>query len=256
MTTKVVGGRVVRFAALPLGLLGAWQLASVLGWLSPIFLPPPTRVLRALVALAAEGSLLEATLQTTGRALLGLGLAVVAGVLLGVVVAASPLVDDLTRPGREFLRALPTVTVVPALMVVLGVGSGLSITVVAFGAVWPILLGTVHGIRGIDPTLVDVGRVHRLGPVATTLRIRLPAALAEIVTGIRVSLAIALVIALVAEMMTGSGGLGALVIEARSRFRSADVFAIVAVMGVVGFALNAVMIRLEARSRPADVGRA
>ena len=248
-----LGGRIVRFAALPVVLLACWQLASGLGLLSPIFLPPPTRVLRALGALLADGSLLDATLLTTGRALLGLGVATVAGGVVGILVATSPLIDDLTRPGREFLRALPTVTVVPALMVVLGVGSGLSISVVALGAIWPILLATVHGLRGIDPTLVDVGRVHRLGSLATTTRIRLPAALAEIVTGIRISLAIALVIALVAEMVTGSGGLGALVIEARSRFRSADVFAIVAVIGAVGFALNAVMIRLEALSRPADL---
>lgn len=246
---KVIGIRVLYFAAVPVALLACWQLASGMRWFNPVFLPPPTRVLRSLVALLADGSLVEATLLTTGRALLGLAVAVATAVPLGILVASSPVFDDLTRPGREFLRALPTVTIVPALMVVLGVGTGLSITVVAFGALWPILLGTVHGVREIDPTLVDVGRVHRLGPLATAVRIRLPAALAEIVTGIRVSLAIALVIALVAEMMTGSGGLGALVIEARSRFRSADVFAIVAAIGVVGFVLNALMMRIETRSR-------
>lgn len=232
----------------PAALLGLWQAASMAGWVNPVYLPPPSEVARAGQGMLLDGELLAATAATVGLALAGLAISVALAVPCGALFAASRLADGLTYPAREFLRALPTVAVVPALMVILGPGRILEVVAVVFGAVWPVLLGTMLGLRQTDRILLDVARVHRLPPVRTMTMVRLPAALPQIMTGVRVSLAIALVIALVVEMMSGHGGLGSLVVEARSRFRSAEVFAIVAVMAVAGLVLNALMVRLERRA--------
>jgi ABC-type nitrate/sulfonate/bicarbonate transport system permease component len=245
--------RIVQVLALPVLFIGLWEVASTAGWVNPVFIPAPSRVAEAGYDMLLDGALLEATVQTTVRALLGLLLAVAVAVPLGLLIGASRVVDEATRPSREFFRALPTVAVIPALMIVVGVGDALTLVAVLFAAVWPILLGAVHGVQSVERTLVDVARVHRLGPVAAGVKVRLPAALPSIVTGVRISLAIALVVALVAEMMAGNGGLGSLVIEARSRFRSADVFAVVVVMGVVGLLLNAAMVGVEKRTLLARV---
>lgn len=245
--------RVAQALALPVLFVVLWEVASTSGWVNPVFVPPPSRVAEAGYDLLLDGALVEATVQTTVRALLGLLLAIAVAVPLGLLIGASRVVDDATRPSREFFRALPTVAVIPALMIVVGVDDALSLVAVLFAAVWPILLGAVHGVQAVERTLVDVARVHRLGPVAAAVKVRLPAAMPSIVTGIRISLAIALVVALVAEMMAGNGGLGSLVIEARSRFRSADVFGVVVVMGAVGLLLNAGMVALEKRTRLARV---
>ncbi|WP_165367784.1 ABC transporter permease [Phytoactinopolyspora endophytica] len=239
--------------ALPVALVGLWQLAVNAGWVNTVFVPPPADVLEAGYDGFTENGLLQATASTTGRALLGLAIAAAVAIPAGLLFAISELVDSLTSPVREFFRSLPTVTVIPALMVVVGPGDSLTLLAVAFGAVWPVLLGTMLGVRQTDQTLLDVAKVHRLSAWDSVFRVRLPAALPQIMTGLRISLAIALVIALVVEMMSGHGGLGSLVVEARSRFRNADVFAIVAVIGVVGLALNALMVRVERRSQRARV---
>ncbi|SOD99399.1 ABC transporter permease [Blastococcus haudaquaticus] len=246
--------RIGQALAVPLALLGLWELAAQAGWVNPVFVPAPSRIAEAGYDMLQDGGLLEATGETTVRALLGLLLAIVVAVPVGMLIGASRIADEVTRPSLEFFRAMPTVTVIPALMILVGIGHTLALVAIMFAAVWPILLGAVHGVRGIERTLVDVARVHRLGPVAATLKVRLPAALPGIVTGVRISLAIALVVALVAEMMTGNGGLGSLVIEARSRYRSADVFGIVVVMGVVGLLLNSGMVWLEKRAGLARIG--
>lgn len=229
----------------PVGLIALWQLASTAGWVNPVFIPPPGEVARTGLEMLTGDELIPATASTTARALLGLAIAIVIAVPAGLVFASSRLADELSQPPREFFRALPTVTVVPALMVIVGPGESLSVLAVMFGSVWPILLGTMLGVRETDPVLLDVARVHRLSTRRAVFKIRLPAALPQIMTGVRISLAIALVVALVVEMMSGNGGLGSLVVEARSRFRNAEVFAIVAVIGIVGLALNAVMVRAE-----------
>ncbi|WP_166352444.1 ABC transporter permease [Phytoactinopolyspora limicola] len=234
---------------LPAALIGLWQVASTSGWVNPVFVPPPDRVARTGYEMLTGGDLIPAAAATTGRALLGLAIAIVIAVPAGLVFASSRLADGLTYPAREFFRALPTVTIVPALMVIVGPGESLSVLAVVFGAVWPILLGTILGVRETDRVLLDVARVHRLSARRAVVKIRLPAALPQIMTGIRISLAIALVIALVVEMMSGHGGLGSMVVEARSRFRNTEVFAIVAVIGVVGLVLNALMVRIERRTR-------
>jgi sulfonate transport system permease protein len=233
----------------PIVLIALWQLASTAGWVNAIFIPPPDEVARTGLDMLLGDDLIPATAATAARALLGLVIAFAIAVPAGLVFASSRLADELSQPPREFFRALPTVTVVPALMVIVGPGESLSVLAVVFGAVWPILLGTMLGVRETDPVLLDVARVHRLSAGRAVFKIRLPAALPHIMTGVRISLAIALVIALVVEMMSGNGGLGTLVVEARSRFRNAEVFAIVAVIGIVGLLLNAVMVRVESTVR-------
>ncbi|MET4577116.1 ABC transporter permease [Ottowia thiooxydans] len=229
------------------GLLACWWMASHAGWISRVFLPTPEATLSSLRDGLVDGDLGSYTLATVGRMLAGWGLAGVAGIALGALVGSSAAARAWIGPTLEFIRPLPASAVIPLAIAIFGLSSGMVLAVVAFGAMWPVLLATVHGLAGVHVRLREVATALQLGRMEFLWKIGLPNALPDIVAGMRLALTVSLIVSVVGEMIASQPGLGQAILLAARSFRASELFAGIALLGAIGFVSNAVLALLERR---------
>jgi ABC-type nitrate/sulfonate/bicarbonate transport system permease component len=148
-------------------------------------------------------------------------------------------------PTLELIRPLPASAVIPVFVLMLGLNDGMIVAVIAFASLWPVLLATVHGFRTIEPRLIEVGRMLGLSRREFIWKMALPNAMPDIFAGIRLALTVSLILAVVAEMLSGLIGLGHNIMMAARAFRSADLYAGIIVLGAVGYVTNAALERVE-----------
>jgi len=225
-------------------LVALWWAASHAGWVSRVFLPTP-EAMAASLAEGLRGDLLGYTLATVGRMLEGWLLASVFGVVLGAAIGVSPSVRAWVQPTLEFIRPLPASALVPLAISIFGLNPGMVLFVVAFGAMWPVLLATVHGFAAVEPRLSEVARCLQLPRAAFVWKIGLPNALPDILAGMRLSMTISLIVAVVGEMIASQSGLGQAILLAARSFRASELFAGIALLGLIGFASNALLALAE-----------
>jgi sulfonate transport system permease protein len=233
-----------------LGLIIAWQLLAEARLISPIFFPAPSRALGVLAERVADGSIFAPLAATVLRMIFGWLLACLAGIALGAAIASSRIARDLLEPTLEFVRPLPASSVIPVAILFLGLSNAMSLAVIAFGAIWPVLLASIHGFAAVPRELRDVADVLGFSRGKYLKSIALPAAAPDIMAGVRVSLAIALILTVVTEMQASLAGLGWDIFYAQRVYRSADLYAGLIVLGIVGFAANHVLQRLERQALP------
>lgn len=219
----------------------AWELTVRTRWSELEFLPAPTAIARALIELIASGVLLERTVHTLGIALGGWVAACSIGLALGVLLGLSDAAHRYSITSVEVLRAIPPITFIPAALLVLGFSPRMELVIVVYAGVWPLLITTIGGVRGVPLPLLDVARMLQMSTATMVRRIILPAALPSIVVGARLALSLCLVLAVVAEMIGNPAGLGNGLIRARSGLQPARMFAYVLTIGLLGVALNAAL---------------
>ncbi len=238
-------------AALSLAVLGAvlaaWSAASHGGWVSPVFLPTPTAALDSLRDGWRDGELAAYTLATAGRMLVGWLLASLAGIALGALIGSSGTARAWLQPTLEFVRPLPASAVMPLAISLFGLGPTMVLAVVAFGAMWPVLLATVHGFASVHERLREVAQALQLSRGAFVWKLGLPNALPDIVAGMRLAMTVALIISVVGEMLASQPGLGQAILLAARSFRASELFAGVMLLGAIGFASNALLALAERR---------
>lgn len=228
-------------------LVGLWQVAADARLVSPVFFPSPQRTLAALVAMEERGDLWRPMAATSLRMFYGWVLASLVGVLLGAAIARSGPARAYLEPILEYLRPLPASAIIPPAILFLGLTSKMAVAVISFGALWPVLLGAYHGFRSVDPQLAEMAAALRMGSVAFLWKVALPSALPDIFAGVRVSLAIALILAIVTEMQSAQSGLGFNILMAQRSFRSPELYAGIIVLGVLGLCTNQVLLAAERR---------
>jgi sulfonate transport system permease protein len=233
-----------------LGLIVVWQVLAEARLISPIFFPAPSRAIGVLAERVADGSIFAPLTATVLRMIFGWLLACLAGVALGAAIASSRIARDLLEPTLEFLRPLPASSVIPVAILFLGLSNTMSLAVIAFGAIWPVLLATIHGFGAVPRELHDVADVLGFSRGKYLKSVALPAAAPDIMAGVRVSLAIAIILAVVTEMQASLGGLGWDIFYAQRVYRSADLYAGLIVLGIVGFVANYLLQRLERQALP------
>src|SRR4029077_13823781 len=205
--------------------------------------------LRALYDGLADGTLSGEIGFTLHAYLEGLALAIVIGVTAGVLIGSSRTLLDASSVVIEFLRPMPAVALIPLAIVLFGpFGIAAHRFVVAFAAVWPILINTIYGVRGVDRLLHDVARTSGVGSAGRLLRVTLPAALPSIAIGIRISAAIALVVCVTAEFVTGAGGVGDFMDDQRAALKVPELYAAVVLVSLIGFAVNVGLRAVERRT--------
>jgi ABC-type nitrate/sulfonate/bicarbonate transport system permease component len=227
--------------------LGFWAAVTQAGWVSPVFLPGPAATWRSLAEGWGGGDLQALTWGTVERMAWGWALACAAGLALGGLVGSSALLRAWLQPSLELLRPLPASALVPVAIALGGLSPGMVLLVIAFGAVWPVLLATAQGFASIEPRLHEVGRLLGMSRAGFFFKIGLPHALPDALAGMRLSLTIALILAIVGEMLASQPGLGLAILQAARSFRSADLFAGVALLGAVGLFSNALLGLAERR---------
>lgn len=239
------GHRLLGFALL-LGLLGLWQV-SAQGWVDSPNWPPVTDIARALLDGLRSGELVQVFGSTLWRMAAGFAAGCAMGVLLGLAMASVPSLDAALGPLVELLRPIPIPAIVPPLILLLGIDDAMKIFVVAFASFFPVLVNTVGGVRAVDRTTLDVARTLQAGRVRTLTRVVLPASLPYILAGMRTSLALALIVSVVAEMIAGSEGIGYHLITMQYAMRASDMYAAIFLLAAVGYTLNLLLLGVERR---------
>jgi ABC-type nitrate/sulfonate/bicarbonate transport system permease component len=224
-----------------------WWLASHLQWVSKVFLPTPEAALAALAEGLATGELAAFTAATVWRMVLGWGLASVVGVALGALIGSSAAARAWLQPTLEFVRPLPASALLPLAIALFGLSPTMVLTVVAFGAMWPVLLATIHGFATVHPRLAEVAQALQIGRIAFAWKVGLPNALPDIAAGLRLALTVALIVSVVGEMIASQAGLGQAILLAARAFRASELFAGVMLLGAIGFASNAMLALAERR---------
>ncbi|MCD2173422.1 ABC transporter permease [Rhizobium sp. C4] len=230
-----------------LALLALWQWIANHGYVSKVFLPGPDRAFAALTRDYSSGKLFTEVGQTVLRMALGWLVASAIGIGLGAAIGISPFARTWIAPTFEFIRPLPASAIAPVAIVFLGMTDNMILLLIAFGSVWPMLLTTIHGFSNVHPRLDEVARVLRLNRFERVYKIALPAAMPDILGGLRLGLTIALILAVVGEMITVQGGLGSRILLAARGFRAPDIFAGVIMLGLIGLATNVALTALERR---------
>jgi ABC-type nitrate/sulfonate/bicarbonate transport system permease component len=207
-------------------------------------------ILAKTAEIFADGSLwgpLGSTLYLLFTAyLLGSLLAISLGLLMG---RFQPL-HDLFEPLIEVLRPLPKPALLPPLILFLGLGDAMKLTVVGLGVFFPVLINTIQGVRGTNPLQLDVARTFGHSRASALFTVVLPSALPMIFAGLRVSLGLGLILVVIAEMLAGTGGVGYLIIDMQRSFQVARMYAWILILALLGFTLNQLFLRLERRAIP------
>ncbi|MGO2112348.1 MAG: ABC transporter permease [Pseudoclavibacter sp.] len=235
-----------------IALLLLWQVATMLAT-SPFF-PQPLLIFERAAALwfPNETGLLNENVRadvipSIGRMLSGYAISVVAGVILGVSIGLSQRLADYIDPIVQFMRAVPPPALIPVFLVLFGTGDSMRILLITFGTAWPILLNTIEGVRGIDRLKYDTATVFRIGITDRLLRIVLPGAAPKILAGVRTSLAIALILMVISEMVASSNGIGFSIVQAQRGFGYLDMWAGIVLLGIIGYLFNLVLTLIERR---------
>lgn len=218
--------------ALPFLLVLLWWVATI-GNTNP-FIPKPGALLTDLWETWANSRFLEHMVPSVVRLLSGLSIAIVGGIVLGVLIGSNLTVRKIMGPILEFVRAIPPPVLLPVLMMVIGIGDETKVFLIALGCLWPVLLNTVDGVRSVDPVLRDTTSSYNIGGVTRLRFFLLPAALPRIVTGVRLSLPIALILMVASEMYAATNGLGFSIIYFQRTFQNGPMWAGVVVLGLVG----------------------
>jgi NitT/TauT family transport system permease protein len=243
---------------LALGALGALLAFGVCeavgraGVVQRSYLPPASEVLSRAVELAGDRTFLDGVGVTMRAWALGLGLACAIAVPLGLLLGSVPVVDAAVRTVIEFLRPLPSVALIPLVSLLLGSGTETEVTLITYAAVWPILFNTVYGLGETDPLAKDTLRAFGFGRLSVLLRVELPGTAPFIAAGLRISAAVALILAVATEILSGFGqGLGIFIAQAElATDGTRDVLAGVVWAGALGLLINTVLVWGERRAFP------
>jgi ABC-type nitrate/sulfonate/bicarbonate transport system permease component len=227
-------------------LLLLWQV-SALYWADSPNWPPFTAVLASIGAGVKSGELAAVFGSSLYRMALGYAIGVACGLGAGLVMASVRWFHAALEPMVELLRPIPIPAIVPPLILLLGVDDELKIFVIAFSVFFPVLVNTVGGVRAVDPVAVDVARTLRVGRLRTLRSVIVPASLPYVLAGMRISLGLALIVTVVAEMIAGSAGVGYYLITTQYAMRAADMYAAIVLLAITGYVLNRGILAAERR---------
>lgn len=204
---------------IPLALLAIWQLFGSLGWIPERTLPAPDQVLSAGFRLLQSGELAEAIGISSLRALIGFAIGGSIGFALGLLNGIIPLSEKLTDSTIQMIRNIPHLAMIPLVIAWFGIEEEAKIFLVALGVSFPIYLNTLHGIRSVDPGLIEMGRTYGLRGWRLYRNVILPGALSSILVGVRFSLGIMWLTLIVAETIAADSGIGYMAMNAREFFQ-------------------------------------
>ncbi|MDT0269668.1 ABC transporter permease subunit [Streptomyces sp. DSM 44915] len=230
---------------LPAALIGLWWVLAARS--DTFYYPTLDRILSAFGETWFSQRLLDDVVPSLGRLAAGYLGAVLLGVGLGVLLGSRRRLRALAEPVLEFFRAIPPPVLIPVLMLFSGIGDTMKIVVIITGAVWPVLLNTVEGVRAVDTVLADTARCYRITGVTRLRRLVLPAASPQIVAGMRQALSISIILMVIGEMFASSSGLGFAIVQFQRSFAIPEMWSGILLLGLLGFGLSLLFGLFESR---------
>jgi len=232
---------------LPAALLVLWEICSRFAVVPPRYFPPPTTVGWVLVDRVVAGDLGAQSLVTLARLGSAFAIAALPGVLLGLLMGVARPLRDAVEPYIAFIFPVPKITLLPFLLIILGVGEPAFVLTGATSAFFQIVISTLGGVQTMDPRLLEVGRNYGARGARLFWKIILPAALPSIFTGLRLGLGLALVALVAVEFIAAKSGLGHLVYRHWQMLSTPEMYAAFALVGALGLLLTRGLRALQAR---------
>jgi len=230
-----------------LAFLAFWEASVRFGWVNPLFTSSPSRILRTAIELFADGSIFYDIEVSGYEFIVGYGMAVLIGVPLGILMGWYARVDAVLDPFVSALYATPRIALLPLMMIWFGIGVASKIAVVFLGAVFPILVNTITGMRTINADFIKVARSFGSSDRQLFLTVALPSSVPLLLTGLRLGLGHALVGIVVGEMYGATHGLGFLIATAGARFQTDKVMVGIILIASAGVAMTQLLRRIEKR---------
>ena len=231
-----------------LGFLLTWELIPRLGIIDARYLPPASDVIAALLVDFGLTAVWVSVYETMKAWFLGLLIAVLAAVLLGFVIGSSTFLRRATNSTIEFLRPIPSVALIPLAVLLFGVKIESSLLLIVYASFWQILIQVLYGVADVDMVANNTAKTYGLGTMARIRYVVFPTALPYLMTGIRLAAAVALVLAITAELVIGSPGLGREIALAQSGGAIAGMYALVLATGLIGVLINMLMRLIEKKT--------
>jgi NitT/TauT family transport system permease protein len=231
--------------AVPVVLLAIWEGLARGGVINPLILPSPSKVLLKWIEYARSGELPRDAMSSLYRVVVGFLIGAGLALPLGLLMGAFDGVYKLANPLLQILRPIPPIAYIPLAILWFGLGNPPAFFLIALGAFFPVLVNTIAGVRQVDAIYVRAAR--NLGASGFTLfrRILLPAAMPQILTGVRVGFGVAFIVVIVAEMIAVNNGLGYRILEAREFFWSDKIIAGMITIGLLGLGIDTLLSRLS-----------
>jgi ABC-type nitrate/sulfonate/bicarbonate transport system permease component len=229
----------------PLALLGLWAVWSAGS--DTFYYPPLTDILETFNETWVFERVGSDVVPSLLRLTAGYAIAVIVAILVGIPLGLNRTARRAASPIVEFLRAIPPPALLPLAIVVIGVGNSMKVAIIAFVCLWPVLLNTIDGIRGIDPTLNDTTRVYNVRGLDRLRLVILPAAGPQIFAGLRTSLSLAVILMVISEMVASTNGIGFFVLQSQRTFAIPEMWSGILLLGILGYALNLLFTLVERR---------
>ncbi|MDE3838956.1 aliphatic sulfonate ABC transporter permease [Bacillus methanolicus] len=199
----------------PVIFLVSWQVLGSIGFISSKILPTPMEVIEGTMRLIEDGSLFDYVWVSTKRAFIGFFIGGVIGFLLGLINGLFPFSEKLLDTSVQMIRTIPHLALIPLVILWFGIGEEAKLFLVALGVAFPIYINTFHGIRNVDPGLIEMGKVYGLKGITLYWKVILPGALPSILVGVRYALGIMWMSLIVAETIASDSGIGYMATFAR-----------------------------------------
>ena len=239
--------RLAQYLLLPIIIAGGWELAARTGLVQNTLLPPPSGVLAAFWNLLVRGRLLMHAAASLQRVLAGFALAAALGLGVGIAMGTSRAGGRLGDLVIQVLRPIPPIAWIPLAILWFGIGESSKVFIIFLGAVFPIVINTLEGIRATDRRFVELARVLEVPRGRFVRQVILPGALPAIITGLRVGLGNAWVCVVAAELIAADKGVGFIIVDGRELSRTDVVIAGMATIGIIAKLMDVALRHLEAR---------
>jgi ABC-type nitrate/sulfonate/bicarbonate transport system permease component len=237
-------------AAIAIGLVAVWEIMARSGFISPLLAPAPTTVVRTLWRQIATGEIAPHMFATLSRVLIGLVIGGAAGVTTGILMGTIPRFRAIVDPFVAAFHPLPKIAILPVVMALLGIGDTSRIAVISLAVFFPMMINTLGGVTQISRTHLDVARNYGATGWKLFSRVILPAAMPMMVSGFRIALNLALLIAISIEIASSSVGLGALIWMSWEVLRIDVLYAALLVIMALGVSFNQLVRAVTARMVP------
>ncbi|MGH3860041.1 ABC transporter permease [Actinokineospora sp.] len=225
--------------------VAVWELATRAA--ADTFFPPPSRIARTAAEVWFSPAFGEHIVPGVGRMLTGWALAGVIGIALGLLLGRSRTAMAYLGPLFNFMRSIPPPLLVPFFIATVGVTS-MQLPTIIFGAIWPVLLNTVDGARGVDATKVETARAFRLSKPQWILGVVLPTAAPKIFAGLRLSLSISLILMVIGELIGSANGIGNQLVRTQRDYDLPEMWSWIVLLGVLGYLFNTLLLIFERRA--------
>lgn len=230
-----------------LAFLLVWELGPRLGLVDARYLSSPSEVIAVFVRNLGLQSFWLALAETMRGWATGLGIAALAAVALGLLIGSSRFLRRATHSTIEFLRPIPSVALIPLAVLIFGFDLGSKLMLIIYACFWQVLIQVLYGVADVDPVADNTAKSFGLGRLARIRSVVWPTTLPYLMTGIRLAAAVALILAITAELVIGNPGLGREIALAQSGGATTPLFALVLAAGLVGVVINSAMRFIERR---------